>query len=561
MYKKLYLVIAMLMIASLVLSACGAKTEEPATPAVEVAETEVAEAEVVETEVVETEVAETEVVETEVADDSGQRYPKITIALNSDPQDLLPYNVNSGAKPFIYQNFYETLFDLESNEYVPVLAKDFTIIDDLHWQVELYDYIYDSAGNNITADDVVFSTNFLVEAGFAFKYYMFESVTKVDDYTVEYTWTKPITDVGELEFPWCRTIIFSQAAFESGNFATAPVATGHYVVTEFVSGSKVVLEANDNYWQTDESLISQRHQANVQTIEYDIIAESSQHVIGLETGAIDYSQQVPNENLAEFQDGGQFADQFNVDIASGSFVFGLVINQSEGNPGSDLNFRLAVYYAIDNEAVATALGGTYLPSKAFGTPHFPDYVAAWDETPNYINTYDPDLAREYLDQTTYDGETLTFVTTADETGRTIATVIQSFLVNIGINTEIQTTEPALAGALYQDPTSFDLVINGMGGGSQIGEWNRVMNNLELGTGYSVGFVTDPELQRLFEVAKAIDTHTPENMTALHNYVLANGYQYAIVSPRLNMVYTSDIAEIFLRENEFILPGACTYVLP
>ena len=348
MYKKLYLVIAMLMIASLVLSACGAKTEEPATPAVEVAETEVAEAEVVETEVVETEVAETEVVETEVADDSGQRYPKITIALNSDPQDLLPYNVNSGAKPFIYQNFYETLFDLESNEYVPVLAKDFTIIDDLHWQVELYDYIYDSAGNNITADDVVFSTNFLVEAGFAFKYYMFESVTKVDDYTVEYTWTKPITDVGELEFPWCRTIIFSQAAFESGNFATAPVATGHYVVTEFVSGSKVVLEANDNYWQTDESLISQRHQANVQTIEYDIIAESSQHVIGLETGAIDYSQQVPNENLAEFQDGGQFADQFNVDIASGSFVFGLVINQSEGNPGSDLNFRLAVYYAIDN---------------------------------------------------------------------------------------------------------------------------------------------------------------------------------------------------------------------
>jgi len=321
------------------------------------------------------------------------------------------------------------------------------------------------------------------------------------------------------------------------------------------------LEANDNYWQTDKSLITQRHQSNVQTIEYNIIAESSQHVIALETGTIDYSQQVPNENLAEFQDGGEFGDEYNADIATGSFVYGLVINQSEGNPGNDLNFKLAVYFGIDNEAVATALGGTFIPSKAFGTPHFDDYVPAWEDTPNYINTYDPDLAKEYLDKSTYTGQTLKFVTMSDETAKTMATVIQSFLVNIGINTEIETTEPNLMGGYFIDPTSFDLIINGMGGGSQIGEWNRVMNDKELGADYSVGFVKDPELQRLFEVAKAIDTHTPENMTALHDYNLANGYQYAIVSPRLNMVYTSDIAKIYLRENEFILPGACTYYLP
>ena len=59
-----------------------------------------------------------------------------------------------------------------------------------------------------------------------------------------------------------------------------------------------------------------------------------------------------------------------------------------------------------------------------------------------------------------------------------------------------------------------------------------MNNKELGTDYSVGFVKDPELQRLFEVANAIETHTPENMTALHDYDLENGYLYAIGSPRL-----------------------------
>jgi hypothetical protein len=74
-------------------------------------------------------------------------------------------------------------------------------------------------------------------------------------------------------------------------------------------------------------------------------------------------------------------------------------------------------------------------------------------------------------------------------------------------------------------------------------------------------VKDAELQRLFEVANAIDTHTAENLTALENYVLANGYFYAIGSPRINMVYSKNISKVVFRESEFIRPGACTYGLP
>jgi ABC-type transport system substrate-binding protein len=565
MYKKLYLLMAMLVIASLVLTACGgtATPEAPVTEEAPVATEEApAATEEAPAATEEAPVATEEApVATEEVPAAAVRYPKITIGLTQDPGDLLPWAVNLGAKPYIYQNFYEYLFDLESNEYVPVLASGYTVIDDLHYQVQLYDYIYDSAGNHITADDVIFSTQKLIEVGFNFKWYMFGDIQKIDDYTVEYTWTKPITDVGELEFPWCRTIIFDQGAFESGNFATEPVGTGPYVVTEFTSGSKVVLEANDNYWQTDASLISLRHQANVQTIEYNIIAESSQHVIALETGAIDYSEAVPAENLVEFQEGGQYADAFNTEVASGSFVYALNLNQSEGHPGADLNFRLAVYYAIDNEAIATALHDTIMPARAFGTPHFPDYLAAWDETPNYMNTFDPTLAAEYLGQTTYNGETLILATQQGEAAETMATVIQAFLLNVGITTEIKILDQAAGATVDTDPTAYDIKIFGMGGGSLIGEWNRVMNNHELGADYSVGFVRDPELQRLFEVANAIDTHTPENMTALQNYVQQQGYFYAIGSPRINMVYTTNLATVVLRESEFILPGACTYILP
>lgn len=491
--------------------------------------------------------------------DGEARYPKITIGLDTDPQDLLPSNYNLGAKPYIYPNIYETLFDLENNEYVPVLAKGYTVVDDLHYQVELYDYIYDWAGNHITADDVVFATNWLIDTGFAFRYGIFESVEKVDDYNLMYTWTKPVTGVGELEFPWTRTIIFDQEAFESGNFATEPVGTGHYTVSEFVAGSTTVLEANDNYWQTDASLIAPRHAAQVQTIEYDIVAESSQHVIGLQTGTIDFSEKVPLENVADFQDGGEYAAEYDVVTTAGSLLYMLTPNQSEGNIGSDVNFRKAVYYAIDNAAAATATRTT-APALALGTRHFNDYVEAWESEANYITTFDPELAKEYLAKSAYDGETLSLMGYNDETSTTLLTIIQAFLTNVGINVELQVVEPNVINTSWTDPEAWDLVLYTIGGGSQVGEWNRILNNAELGTGMSVGFVADETLQELYTIAATNDTHNDETMTAVHNHVVEQGYHYPVVTPVLNLIHTSDIADLVLRENEFFLPGASSYYL-
>lgn len=552
MKTKVSLLIAILVVASMLLSACSTPTTADTTT--DTAATEAA------VETTATEEATADAVQTTY--DTGERYPSITIGIAADPEDLSPKDVNGGSHPYIFQNFYEYLFDMVDNDYVPVLASGYTVIDDLHYQVQLYDYIYDSAGNHITADDVVFATNWLVESGFAFRYDIFESIEKVDDYTVEYTWTRPVTGVGQLEFPWCRTVIFSQAAYESGNFATNPIGTGPYIVTEYTSGSRIVLEANDNYWQTDESLRSVRHQANVQTIEYDVIAEPAQHVIALETGAIDFSELIPAENLPEFQDGGEFADLYDVEQSFGSMVVIMTPNLSEGHATADINFRMAVYYAINNEAVATGTNGTTVAATAFGTPHFADYVPAWGDTPNYINTYDPELAQQYLADSVYAGEEINLVVLGVEPFETEATVIQSLLTNIGINATLTVVE---AGpqfpALFTDPTAFDFLIGPIGGGSQIGEWNRVMNNNEFGNGMACGFVADDTLQTLFETASNVSTHTPENMTALHDYLLSQGYEYAIGIPVLNIVHTNAIAEMVLRENEFFMPGASNYYLP
>jgi ABC-type transport system substrate-binding protein len=484
---------------------------------------------------------------------SDERYPKLVVGINADPEDLLPYDINAGTTPQIYHNFYEGLFDMEGSEYIPVMAKGYEVVDDLHYDVEIYDYVYDHAGNNITADDIVYSYQVLINSGYNFKWASFANIEKIGTYKVRFTWTAPITGVGDLEFPLCRTIIFSKAAYEGGNFATRPIGTGPYRVAGFVSGSQVVLEAVDNYWQKDKSKISKRHEANVQTIQYDVITESSQHVIALKSGVIGFSEMVPVANLGEFDN----SNSHSVYVVPGSGLFNLNINTAKGHPGNDKNFRLAVYYAINNEACAKATNGMTLPAKAFGTAFFPDYVAAWEETPSYINTYDPELAKEYLAKSDYKGEPLKFMAQNNEIFKNLLTIIQSFLVNIGIKAEISLT---LTGGDIDNPNAWDMLMDRLGGGMQIGQWNRVLNYHEFASNNSMGFIHDETLQRIFDYTRNVANHSEQTMTELHNYILENAYEYAAATALLSMVYIKDIAEVYLRERQYFMPGACTYYL-
>lgn len=491
---------------------------------------------------------------------SDERYDKIAIGLVSDPKDLAPENTGGdNSLLYVNYNFYETLFDYRDNEYVPILAKGYTEVDDLHWQVELYDYITDTDGNNITASDVVYSIYTLVDAGKALKYDKFESVEAIDDYTVEFTWTSPIDGIGDLEWPWCRTPIFSQKAYEEGNFHEAPVATGPYKVAEYTVGSKVVLEANDDYWQTDE-LRDPEHEANVQTIEYDIISETAQHVIALSTGQIQYSEYVPSENIADFQEGGQYADGNDVYITQGSGLRVLMGNNAENSPMSDVNLRKAVYYAINNEAVAT-VGGAVLPAKALGTSFFADYNPEWETAENnYMAIYDEQKAKEYLEQSSYNGETLRILGSSTEIDKNMMTMIQALLLNVGINTEIVAEDEALVQSDSLDPTKWDMLITNAGGGCQIGEWNRFTNYTEFGTDYNMAYIHDETLQDYLVTCTTLEGHTTENMNAMHDYILENGYYCALTTSAMNAVYSEDFASLVYRESEFLRAGACDYYL-
>lgn len=491
--------------------------------------------------------------QTNDADGNG-RYDSITYALPASPSDMLPWDSSANYKAVIFCAIYDTLFDFIGGEYVPSAAKGYTVVDDLHYQVEIYDNITDWDGNPLTADDVVFCYNQYATSGYATKFTYFDSIRAVDDHTVEFTWTEPVSGVNPLEKIFCNVQLYTEKAWNEHNFATDPCGTGPYKLVEFTSGSRIVVEANDDYWQTDESLITLLRARNVDTITYDVILEASQNVVALKNGEIDFSVNVSSENIGDFDD--------NPDYEASTFptndCFFLTSNMSGKSICSDLNLRLAMYYAIDNKSIAEAIPG-YAPTMAWGTTKAPDYVMAWNDQETYFNTYDPELAAQYLEQSSYDGQALRLMVANSEAAKKLAQMIQVFLENIGVNVELMVSETAVVTASTSDPDAWDLYIQGCGGTFIVDSYNKVLNRDEYNGLHSIGFINDDKLQELFLAASSADTWSDESVDAVYQYVVENAYAYLLMNTVNNVVQTTDCIERY-DWDMYIVPNACKYNL-
>lgn len=484
------------------------------------------------------------------------RFDKINVALGIDPQDLEPDAVNNDPRFYFIYSLYETLFDMAddgSRELRPCMAAGYEEVDDTTWKITLRDNVYDWNGNQITSSDVKFSMDWLVESGNAIRFDYFDSVEVIDDKTFYMHWKQPLPAVSEAEFPLTRALVFSQASYEAnGSFATAAVGTGAYKVKEFTSGSKLVLEANDDYWglaYIDE--LEPRHRANVQEIEFQVITEASTAVVGLETGTVDLCSYVPIAMMEEFESGA-LADQYTTEVTVSGDYYYIAPNCLN----LDENLRKAIFYAIDNASVATAMGGTYVPMDTFGTSYFNDYDESLILDGTYVTDYDMDKAKEYLAASDYDGRTLVLLTNNSEAARAAAQMVQAFLLQIGVQTEIQSvTQDNFQTSIAQE-SGWDLGMNTIGGPDMVGAWHLLFDD-EVNGDATTCWVRDEELQNLYETACADATHDAEHMRACLDYVIEHAYCYSLVGTSSALVYSNKITDLYKREGYYTV-AASTY---
>lgn len=488
---------------------------------------------------------------------------KVVIGINDDTGTLNPFgSFGSAISSSLSAEIFEYLFTSEgsSGEMVGELAIGYEQTKSNEFEITIYDYIYDTAGNHITAEDVVYSYKAYSKVNTSLS--TMKKISATGDYTIRLVMKSDEPEYGDLEKLLKSCPIVSQAAYEAStdDMVYSPVGTGPYKCIDYVPNSSMTLEATGNYWQKPE-LTPQAKQQNIKYIEYKYISEANQHALALKTGDLDYSEGVVVEDLRTMLGDSSFTIGNIVKGTSDTLVF----CGYEGSVFTDNKaLRQAICYAIDAQGLVNVVYGGNEYGEICNAPGtgaintFPDYVSAWDN--NSYFEYNVEKAKELLKEAGYPNGGLTIRLMVTTSYSSMAQMIQGYLDEIGITVEILTYENTLFNTYRQQAGQWDMYISALGSAdpSLLAAWKMSFDARKWG-GITLNGYADDELQARLEAAAAADTHSDETMTAFAQYLSENPYMYSMCMNYTAYVMSSSMSDIARNAKNVIMPGGCNYV--
>lgn len=479
----------------------------------------------------------------------------LVVGLYGGTETLNPWASGRITKDMITYVLYETLASCASGstELDYILMKDYTQVDDYTFDIEIYDYIQDAQGNNITASDVVFS----------FEQYdknwsiTMDSIKATGDYTLELKLNTAAK--GSFEYLICKVPIASETAYNNSpdQFSTTSCGTMPYSVAggrDYVAGTKIIARKTALYWQTDENLIYGGSVANAEAIEFDILEESTQMALAIESGTIDFAMYINPSMLNDVES----KENLVTYAVPSSEDRGIMFSMIEDSPFYDnLELRQAVLYAIDNQAVAEACGYGYATPSIVtcGSAELTiGYDSSWETSPY---SYDPDKAKELLEKAGYSANELKLrlLANSNETITTMWQIIQANLMSVGIDAELSVFEGTTYGA-YRDAVNgqYELAYAGPGNGGYATQdlWNTLYNRNNYESGLTWFGLKDDKLQEMYDILAEPEGYTQDNVNNFYNYITDNAYYYQIYSLPEYAAYDKDkVSDFFIDQNRFI----------
>lgn len=484
----------------------------------------------------------------------------IRVAIDQDPGTYDPAVFGSpmGLEATAY-SFRESLFERDAaGNLIPLIASDWSVEEDgLTYHVQMYDYVTDSAGNHLTADDVVFSFMRAKENAFnATSFY--DSVEKDGDYGI--TIKLNSTSKGVFEQVMQVIQVYSQKAYEdaNGNFGTEPVFTGMYELTDWQVGTSLTFEKRDDYWQTPE-LSSPYAVGNVDILEFFVIPDPTQVAIALQSGAIDMVGNLDPLEAANFLPGGSSAEGFTVKQYVDALSQVMYLNLSDQSIlHDDLNLRQAIMRSIDVDGlIEGALSGNGVAARTFGNSTIVDYQTQWDSE-EYFD-FSVEEAKSYLEQSNYAGETLRILTNNRPLHTLEAQIIQGFLQAVGINASIETLEDAMFNTAKNDPAQWDILLDQTAwSGPTVTKWRDQFYKYP-NAGGNIDFITDATYAELLEAAINVSTYSPETVDAFHQYMKEMAYARGLFNQKAYAVADGYVTDMMFHRSGFLFPAGSTYV--
>ena len=311
----------------------------------------------------------------------------LVVLIDNDEGPITPANFNTFIGFWMVGWVYDPLFvrspDLEP---IPALAIEATPSEDgLIWTIKLREDVTWHDGEPFNADDVVFSYQFLTDAGRAPNLAAIESVVANSDYEITITLSQPapfFLNEGLAGYYILPEHIWNDQEPISGELSQfqGQIGTGAYELVEINPGESYTFKANADYF---------RGRPRVDTIIAKIVKDRTQQFIQLRTGAAAaVLSSVPPALVSEL------ASDQEIVFARGSDFFNYIFYLNGSRPPFDqVEVRQAIAKAIDAEQLVEIVmldQGVVLPLSWY----HPDLPWAT----NISREYDPLTANTMLDQ-------------------------------------------------------------------------------------------------------------------------------------------------------------------
>ena len=307
----------------------------------------------------------------------------VSSTIGEGPKTFNPWVSKDATSSQIGDLLYDSLFttDPDTGEVIPNLAKDMIVSNDLKtYTIKLRRGVKWTDGKEITADDVVFTWNEIILAGFGNTSLRdsvlidgeYPKVKKIDKYTVEFKIKKPFAPfqrfVGTSIAPAhiFRNVVKKGKRYFDSYLGTTTnpkdiVSSGAFVLDEYVPAQRVVLRRNPNYYSMDE-----KHNKLPYIDKYVIliVGDLNNELLKFESGELDVIS-VRGKDLPRFKEKEKKSDFkiYNLGPNTGTMFIVFNLNTRENKDGkpyvdpikqkwfNNLNFRTAIDYAIDRNAM------------------------------------------------------------------------------------------------------------------------------------------------------------------------------------------------------------------
>jgi len=347
----------------------------------------------------------------------------IVVAPDVQPRMMNPHGDDSDAGLQYFANFFDGLLQRKGSEgtLAPALAESYERLDALSWKFWLRKGVKFHNGNSFDAADVKFTFERLSNpdvSEFTNTGKSIDTIKILDDHTVVIKTKQPI--------PWFANNMHqifimdkeSTEARDPGDVMVKAIGTGAYKFVEWVKGSYIRMEANEDYWEGAPP---------IKKVEIRPITESSTRFAALVSGQVDIVTGVP----VELYDKVVSNPKIEVVRRPARRSIFLSLTNKPGTPMEDIRVRKAMYMAInEGEIIEKIMRGHAAFAAQIPDPPTIGYKAEIERL-----SYDLEMAKKLLKEAGYENGfavTLTGPNDRYVQDAKIAEAVARYLAKVGI---------------------------------------------------------------------------------------------------------------------------------